>query len=155
MVAKDLEGLIPKYEVIGLAKKMLHDDAGAREAILKAKGYAEKFLAQAPDESKRHSRLGEILACLGEKDAAVAEAKRGTELLPESVDAFDGPMATQTLAEVYVTVGEYDKALALVDGLLSRPGQLTVALLKIHPLWDPIRDNPRFIELLKKHGGSS
>ena len=50
-------------------------------------------------------------------------------------------------------VGEYDKAIELADGLLSRPSQLTVALLKIHPLWDPVRNDPRFVALLKKHGG--
>jgi TolB-like protein/Tfp pilus assembly protein PilF len=153
LVAKDPEGLLSKYEVIGIAKKLLHDEAGAREAFLKAKGFAEKFLAQAPEESKRHSRLGEILACLGEKEAAIAEAKRGVELLPETIDAFDGPMATQTLAEVYVMVGEYDQAFPLLDGLLSRPSHLTVALLKIHPVWDAIRQDPRFVALIKKHGG--
>jgi TolB-like protein len=143
-----------KYEVIGVAKKMLRDDAGAREALLKAKGEMEKYVREAPEESKRHSRLAQILAWLGEKDAAIAEAKRGTELLPESVDAFDGPMATQALAEVYATVGEDDQALALIDGLLSRPSALTVAHLRINPIWDPLRANPRFIELLKKYGGS-
>ena len=153
LLARDPEGLLSKFEVIGLAKKMLHDEAGAREAFLKSKGYLEKYLSLAPDEAKRHSRLAQILAWLGEKDAAIAEAKRATELLPESVDAFDGPMATQALAEVYVIVGEYDKALDLADGLLSRPSGLTVALLKINPILDPIRQNPRYLALLKKYGG--
>jgi serine/threonine-protein kinase len=153
VLAHDPEGLLSKFEVIGLAKKMLHDEAGAREAFLKSKGYLEKYVSLAPEEAKRHSRLAGILAWLGEKDAAIAEAKRGTELLPESVDAFDGPMATQSLAEVYVIVGEYDKALDLADGLLSRPSGLTVALLKINPILDPIRQNPRYLALLKKYGG--
>jgi hypothetical protein len=69
------------------------------------------------------------------------------------VDAFDGPVCTQTLAEIYVIVGEYDKALAIVDGLLSRPGQMTVAQLKMSPLWDHVRQDPRFIAILQKHGG--
>jgi serine/threonine-protein kinase len=90
---------------------------------------------------------------LGEKDAAVAEAIRGTELLPESMDAFEGPICTQTLAEIYMIVGEHDKALAIVDGLLSRPTQVTVAQLKVNPLWDPLRQDPRFIAMLQKHGG--
>ena len=142
-----------KYGTIGIAKKMLGDEAGAREAFLKAKGYAEKFVAGAPNEAKRHGRLAECLAWLGEKEAAIAEAKRGMELLPESVDAFDGPVCTQTLADVYVVVGEYDKALPIIDGLLSRPSQVTVAQLKMSPLWDPVRQDPRFIAIIKKHGG--
>jgi TolB-like protein/Flp pilus assembly protein TadD len=153
LLAKDPEGLIGKYEVIGIAKTMLGDKAGAREPFLKAKGYAEKLIAQAPEESMRHSRLAGILACLGEKEPAIAEAKRGMELLPENIDAFDGPQATQTLAEVYTIVGEHDKALALLEGLLSRPSHLTVALLKIHPVWDSLRPDPRFAALIKKHGG--
>jgi len=152
-LAKDQEPLMGKYGTIGIAKKMLGDEAGAREAFLKAKGYGEKWVAEAPNEAKRHGRLAECLAWLGEKEAAIAEAKRGTELLPESVDAFDGPVCTQTLAEVYAVVGEYDKALTIVDGLLSRPAQLTIAQLKMSPLWDPIRQDPRFIAMLQKHGG--
>jgi len=148
------ESLALKIEVIGVARRMLHDEAGAREALLNLKGRMETFVREAPGESKRHSRLAQVLAWLGEKEAAIAEAKRGTELLPESTDAFDGPVATQTLAEVYATVGEYDKAIDLADGLLSRPSSLTVATLKSSLIWDPLRDNPRFIELIKKHGGS-
>jgi TolB-like protein len=152
-LAKDLEGLTGKYATAGFAKKMLGDAAGAREAFLKAKDYAEKYAADAPNEAKRHGRLAECMAWLGEKEAAIAEAKRGTELLPESVDAFEGPLCTQTLAEIYLIVGEYDKALPIVDGLLTRPTQVTVAQLKMSPLWDPVRQDPRFISMLQKHGG--
>jgi TolB-like protein/Tfp pilus assembly protein PilF len=153
LLHNDFEQLMGKYGTIGIAKKLLGDQAGAQEALLKAKGYAEQFVAGAPNEAKRHTRLAECLAWLGEKEAAIAEAKRATELLPESVDAFDGPVCTQTLAEVYMIVGEYEQALPIVDGLLSRPSEATVAKLKVNPLWDPIRNDPRFIALLKKHGG--
>ena len=153
LLAKDLEGLMGKYGVIGIAKTLSGDTAGAREALLKAKDYAEKWVSAAPNEAKRHGRLAEALAWLGEKDAAIAEAKRGMELLPESVDAFDGPVCTQTLAEVYLIVGEPDKAIAIAEGMLDRPTQMTIATLKINPLWDSVRQDPRFIAMLKKHGG--
>ena len=149
----DSEALMGKYGTIGIAKKLMGDDVGAREALTKAKGYAEKWVSEAPNEAKRHDRLAEALAWLGEKDAAIAEAKRAMELLPESVDAFDGPVCTQSLAETYMVVGEYDKAIEIVDGLLSRPTQVTVAALKLNPLWDPVRQDPRFIAMLQKHGG--
>jgi TolB-like protein/Tfp pilus assembly protein PilF len=153
VLAKDLEALMGKYGVMGIAKTLLGDKAGAREALLKAKGFAEKWLSEAPNEAKRHGRLAEALAWLGEKDAAIAEAKRATELLPESVDAFEGPACTQTLAEIYMIVGEHDKAVEILDGLLSRPTQVTIATLKLNPLWDPVRQDPRFIAMLRKHGG--
>jgi tetratricopeptide (TPR) repeat protein len=152
-LAKDPEGLMGKYGTAGIAKKLLGDESGAREALLKAKSFAEKWVADAPNEAKRHGSLAQCLAWLGEKEAAIAEAKRGTELLPENVDAFDGPVCTQTLAEIYIIVGEYDKALEIIDGLLTRPTQLTVAQLKMSPLWDHVRQDPRFIAILKKHGG--
>jgi TolB-like protein/tetratricopeptide (TPR) repeat protein len=153
ILAKNPEDLMGKYGTIGIAKKMLGDGTGAREAFLKAKTFADKFLAAAPNEAKRLDRVAECLAWLGEKEAAIAEAKRATELLPESVDAFDGPVCTQTLAEIYMIVGEDDAALPIVDGLLSRPTQVTVAQLKINPLWDRVRQDPRFIAILNKHGG--
>jgi TolB-like protein/Flp pilus assembly protein TadD len=152
-IANDLESLMGKYGTIGIGKKMLGDTAGARAALLKAKDYAEKFLAAGPDEAKRHDHLAEALAWLGEKEAAIAASKRAMELLPESVDAFDGPGCTQNLAEVYMIVGDHDQALPIVDGLLSRPSNLTVAMLKLNPLWDPVRKDPRFIAILQKHGG--
>jgi TolB-like protein/Tfp pilus assembly protein PilF len=153
VLAKDPEGLMGKYGIIGIAKTLLGDAAGARGALLRTKEYAEKWVSDAPNEAKRHGRLAEALAWLGEKDAAIAEAKRGTQLLPESADAFEGPVCTQTLAEVYLIVGEHDKAIALAEDLLDRPTQVTVATLKINPLWDPVRKDPRFIAMLKKHGG--
>jgi tetratricopeptide (TPR) repeat protein len=153
LLAPDPGKLLGKYGMMGIAKKALGDEAGARELLLKAKEIAQKYVSEAPEDFNRHGRLAEVLAWLGEKDAAIAEAKRGTELLPESIDAFDGPVATQTLAEIYVTGGEYDQALPIIDGLLSRPTQLTVAFIKIHPIYDAIRNDPRFIEILKKHGG--
>jgi tetratricopeptide (TPR) repeat protein len=153
LLGKDLAVLCTKYGVIGFARKMLKDEAGAREALLTAKRYAETYLNEGPNEAKRHATLAHLLALLGEKDAAIAEAKRATEILPESVDAFEGPGMTQTLAEVYALVGEQDKAIDLLEGLLSRPSNITVAILKIVPIWDSLRDKPRFIELLKKYGG--
>jgi TolB-like protein/Tfp pilus assembly protein PilF len=153
LLANDSETLAGKYATAGAAKKMLGDEAGARDAFLKAKEFAEKFVADAAGEAKRYGRLAQALAWLGEKEAAIAAAKRGMELLPETVDAFDGPVCTQVLAEVYMIVGEYDKVLPILDGLLSRPTQVTVAQLKLYPLCDALRKDPRFIAILQKHGG--
>jgi len=153
LLAKEPEALPSKYMVIGIAKKLLGDEAGAREAFLTSKRFAEKYVNDAPKEAGRHTKLGVILAWLGEKEAAIAEGKRATEMLPESVDAFDGPKLTEALAEIYAIVGEQDKAIELLDHLLSRPSFVTVASLKVLPMWDWLRHNPRFNELLKKHGG--
>jgi len=153
LLAKEPEALPLKYMVVGIAKKLQGDEAGARESFLISKRFAEKYVNDAPNEATRHAKLGVILAWLGEKEAAIAEGKRATDLLPETVDAFDGPKLTESLAEIYCIVGEQDKAIDLLDHLLSRPSFVTVASLKVLPMWDWLRQNPRFNELLKKHGG--
>ena len=73
-----------------------------------------------------HIQLAKVLAYLGEKDAALAEAQRATELLPESKDAFGGPEITAGVAEVYTILGDNDRAIEILDGLLSRPSAVTV-----------------------------
>ena len=83
--------LARKYFAIGIAQKGLRDDAAARTAFLKAKGILEQQVKQKPDDADLHVQLGKLLAWLGEKDAAIAEAQRAMDLRPESKDAFEGP----------------------------------------------------------------
>ncbi len=123
----------------------------AHAVFLKAKEFADAAMRAAPNDPSRHARLGRALAYVGEKEAAIAEAKRATELLPESIDAFSGPAMTQTLAEVYMVTGENAKAIELFDGLLSRPAELTVAFLKLDPTVDRLRGDPAFQKMLAKH----
>ena len=84
-----------KYFAIGIAQKGLGDDAAARTAFLKAKDIFEEQLKQKPDDADLRVQLAKLLAWLGEKDAAIAEAQRATDLRPESKDAFEGPRITE------------------------------------------------------------
>ena len=95
------------------------------------------------------------LAFLGERDAALAEAQRAAELLPESKDAFGGPEVMEGVAQVYAILGEKDRAIEVLNGLLSRPSAMTVEILKVNPVWDPLRDDPEFQNLLTKYGGKA
>jgi TolB-like protein/Tfp pilus assembly protein PilF len=147
--------LFGKYYSIGFARKALHDDAGARAAFVKAKDVVEEELRRNPDVEKTHIQLAKVLAQLGEKDAALAEAHRATELLPESKDAFGGPEITAGVAEVCTILGDNDRAIEILDGLLSRPSAVTVEGLKVSPIWDPLRSDPRFQELLQKYAGKA
>jgi len=85
----------------------------------------------------------------------VAEAQRATELLPESKDAFGGPEIAAGVAEVYTIVGDNDRAIEILDGLLSRPSAVTVEGLKVNPIWDPLRNDPGFQALLSKYAGKT
>src|SRR5438093_10484082 len=128
-----------KYFLIGFARKALQDEAGARAAFLKAKDLLEAQLKESPDAEEIHVQLAKVLAHLGEKDAALAEARRATELRPESKDAFGGPEIAAGVAEVHTILGENDRAIEILDGLLSRPSAVTVEGLKVNPIWDSLR----------------
>jgi TolB-like protein/Tfp pilus assembly protein PilF len=144
--------LCGKYYLIGFARKALQDETGARAAFQKARDLLEAQLKQSPDAAEMHIQLAKVLAYLGQKDAALAEAQRATELLPESKDAFGGPEIAEGVAEVYCIVGDYGRAIELLDGLLSRPSNITVPGLKVNPIWDPLRKDPRFQALIDKYG---
>src|SRR5712691_10203860 len=147
--------LCGKYYLLGFVRKALHDEAGARAAFLKAKDLLEAQLKQSPDSPDLRIQLAKVLAYLGEKDAALTEARRATEILPESKDAFGGPEITEGVAEVCAIVGEKARAIELLDGLLSRPSPVTVPLLKLSPMWDPLRRDPRFQALIDKYGAKA
>ena len=153
----DLLAAIPaalsgKYYLIGFARIALQDETGARAAFQKARDLLEAQLKQSPDAPEMHIQLAKVLAYVGEKDAALAEAQRATELLPESKDAFGGPEIAEGVAEVYCIVGENGRAIELLGGLLSRPSTITVPGLKVNPIWDPLRKEPRFQALIDKYG---
>jgi len=147
--------LCGKYYLVGFARKALHDEAGARAALLKAKDLVEAQLKQSPDSPDLRIQRAKVLAYLGEKDAALTEARRATEILPESKDAFGGPEITEGAAEVCAIVGENARAIELLDGLLGRPSPVTVPLLKLSPMWDPLRKDPRFQALIDKYGAKA
>src|SRR5436189_30385 len=94
------------------------DQAGAREALEKAKRFAEDDIKQTPDDASAHAGLAEALAWLGQKDAALGEIKRAQELLPESKDAFEGPAITEAVARIHAIFEDAAGAVPVLDGLL-------------------------------------
>ena len=139
-----------KYAFLGLARRALHDEAGARDAFLKVKEAVQEDARKSPDDADAHSALGSVLARLGEKEAALAEVQRALELLPLNKDAFHAPELVELAAEVYVVVGEPDRAFAALEELAKRPNPLTSELLKLDPVWDPLRADPRFAQIQPK-----
>jgi TolB-like protein/Flp pilus assembly protein TadD len=147
--------LCGKYNAIGTVKRELRNETGAREALLKAKALAEDLIKQNPDFAQAHAQLAGILARLGDKEAALTTIKHAQELLPETKDAFGGPEITVAAAEVHALLGDADGAITLLDGLLQRPSTINVPVLKVDPLWDPIRKDPRFQALIDKYGAKA
>src|SRR5215510_6043256 len=147
--------LAGKYFAIGIAKKGLGDNAAARTAFLKAKDIVADQVKQKPDDADLHIQLAKLLAWVGEKDAAIAEAQRAMDLRPESKDAFEGPPITEQAAQVFAILGDNARAIELLDGLLSRPSEVTLQTLKVNPAWDPLRNDPGFQALFAKYAGKA
>jgi tetratricopeptide (TPR) repeat protein len=84
--------------------------------------------------------------CLGRNDAAIRLAQRATELLPLGRDAYYGAYYLSALAQINAQAGRLDEAITLIEQLLSVPagGALSIERLKLDPVWDPLRNDPRF-----------
>lgn len=147
--------LAMKYFAIGIAQKGLGDDTAAHTALVKSKNILEEQLKQKPDNPDLHVGFAKILAWLGEKGAAIAEAQRAMDLRPESKDAFEGSEITEQAAQVYTILGDNARAIELLDGLLSRPSEVTLQALKVNPAWDPLRNDPEFQALFAKYAGKA
>ncbi len=140
--------LAGKYVTLAVIRQALKDENGARSAALRAKELTEKRLREDPNAWDAHIHLAYALVCLGDKNGAAAEAERAMQALPESKDAFNGPDVTTEAAKVYAAIGNSDRAIEMITGLLQRPAALTVALLRLDPAWDSLRNDPRFQQLV-------
>jgi len=144
---------LPKAFLEGTIQLLQGDKEKAQPALEHAHLVSEQLLREAPDDAARHAQHGLILAALGRKQEAIAEGKRAVELLPESQDAFDGPKCIASLAQIYAWTGESDEAFRLIDHLLGVPNGLAISMLKLDPVWDPLRKDPRFQALIDKYAG--
>jgi len=144
-------GPCPKALLEGRLYLYQGDKTKAQAAFERARPVAEQLVRDAPGDPGRHVQLGAVLAGLGLKEEAVNEGRKAVESVPESQDAFEGPQATAALAEIYAWVGEYDEAFRLLDHLLKVPNGLTVPTLKLDPVWDPLRKDPRFQTLIDSY----
>ena len=94
------------------------------------------------------SNLAVVDALLGKKDKAIAEAKRTIEMLPISQDAVGGPAVLKNLAVVYTWTDEPHLAFDTLAPLTRIPCGIHYGDLKLHPYWDPLRQDSPFEQLL-------
>ncbi|MGD2216976.1 MAG: tetratricopeptide repeat protein [Gemmatimonadales bacterium] len=143
------------YDPKSLYSGLTHLYAGqtdlARAAFDSACVILEPAVAERPDDYRRRVSLGLAYAGLGMKQTAVREGQMAVDLLPMSKDAFFAPGPLIGLAQVYTLVGDYDAAIDLLDYLLSIPSSMSVPGLRLSPIYDPLRDHPRFQALLEQY----
>ena len=126
----------------------MNKDELAKKYYEEARRILESKIAEQPEDVRFHSSLGIAYAGLGRKEDAIREGKLAVEMLPVSKEALVGVIRVGDLARIYVMVGEYDAAIDQLEFLLSRPGELSIPLLRLDPAWDPLRDHPRFKKLV-------
>ncbi len=143
------EVFIPRAQLAGIIYLLMNEPAQARASFDSARTILEREVKERSDDARVHSSLGIVYAALGRKEEAIQEGKMAVELYPVSKDAYIGVDRVKDLAFIYTMVGDYEAALDQIEYLLSIPGWFSVPLLRLDPIWDPLRHHPRFQKLLK------
>ncbi len=139
---------LPKSFLAAQIYRAMGDSKSARAAYEEARAVAERAVTESPNDAARHVLLGLVYAALDRKDEALQSAMRATEILPETKDAFDGPIISLAAARIYAAVGEQDEAITRLEKSLTTPGGTTLNEARLDPSWDVLRSNPRFQKLL-------
>ncbi len=130
------------YRVMGRPKE-------ARQAYDQARLVMERIAQREPEDPRVRSVLGMTYAGLGRKEEAIREGLLAVRLTPCEEDAIRGWALKEQLAAIYATVGEANLALDVLDSLLAMPAEISVPLMRLDPMWQPLHDHPRFVALVE------
>jgi tetratricopeptide (TPR) repeat protein len=151
-------GIDKGIKQVGLAlfERMAGDTAQAKAAAEQARNTLEPLSKDQPDNAFVPAALAVDYAILDEKSSALNEAQRAMTLVPSSKDRLSGPGFEENLALVEMIIGENSRAISTLTRLLQtpyggwlyNPAPITPALLRLDPIWDPLRADPAFQKLL-------
>jgi TolB-like protein/class 3 adenylate cyclase/Tfp pilus assembly protein PilF len=140
---------------LGWTQEVAGDHSGAQETWRQARSELESFLKEQPENYTLIGDLALTNMGLGDKGSALALSERAIAMNPVEKDAMTGPFPIEILARVAAQMGEPDRAIAALQKLLSIPYAgvlgnipLTSALLRLDPMFDPLRNDPRFQKLV-------
>jgi serine/threonine-protein kinase len=143
---------------LAMVQRLAGDTAGAKATAEQARNTLEPLRKDQSDNSNLAVTLSQAYAVLGEKDSALKEAERSIMLLPSVKDQVEGPAREENLALIQTIVGENRRAISTLTRLLQTPygsglygpGSVTPALLRLDPVWDPLRTDPAFQKLCEE-----
>jgi serine/threonine-protein kinase len=138
----------PNSWCVGLAARLRGDVVAARAAFTSARKELDQILRGQPDYAAGLCALGMVDAALGNKQDAIREGERAVALMPISKSAVEGPLLIRNLAIIYAWTGEKDRAIERLTEAAKRPDDVSYGSLRLNPLWDPLRGDPRFEALI-------
>src|SRR6266516_2672931 len=138
--------------VLAFAHRLAGDTADAKVTAEKARNTLEQLYRDQPGNAFVAALLSQAYASMGEKDSALKLAEHAIMLLPRAIDAVDGPVMEENLALIQTICGENSRAISTLTQLLQTPynSSITRALLRLDPMWDPLRADSAFQKLCEE-----
>ena len=122
----------------------------ARALLQEARSLLEGIAAQRPDDAKVHIVLGEVLAQIGDRDAAISAGEAALAARPVNRDFVDGPFLLGRFAAICAQLGEKERALQVLEQALPLPYALNYGVLRTQSCWDSLRGDRRFESILAR-----
>jgi len=133
---------------VGVVARLKGDETSARAAFMRAHAQQEDEMRVHPDDVSLLADLGLIDAALGRKEEALREGRRAMELASSVKNSSTEPYVKMCFAIICTWTDERELALGQLEAFTKAPGSYTYGDLRLNPMWDPLRGDPRFEKIV-------